>query len=400
MKEEVSKRKIEPLPGDMNERTRRLSAAAEAMAFGRGGISAVARTTGISHPTIRQGMKELRAKSDLDVGRIRRAGGGRKAVVDQDKNLIPDLEQLMEPVTQGILESPIRWTCKSIRQLAAELEQLGHKVSYQVVSELLHDLDYSLNPYRKTRECGYFAPRDILFTGFNRQATSSISIGLPVLSIEIKKKDVLADDSNSLQMRRSQSVTEQMYDKDFFCPGQSWVTLYTTFDPAHKSDWKNVGINQDTIAFAVASLRHWWNEVGRSKYSRSRMLLIVTNCDDIVGLQGQWWKWEMQRMVDDINIAIKFCLLPSGTIKWNTIEHHIFAWMNQKVQDKSLTEYCMILRKFAATIPEDEPVVHCRLDTHTYPPCGHISAQKVSTIQLIPEIFEEEYKYLILPHDR
>lgn len=274
-----------------------------------------------------------------------------------------------------------------------------HKVSYQVVSELLHDLGYSLNPYRKTRECGNYASSDTQFTRFNKQATSYISIGLPVLSIEIKKKDVLADDSNSVQLRRSQSETEEVYDKGFFCSDSSWVTPYTIFNPAHKSDWKQVGINQDTVAFTVASLRHWWNEVGRPKYSRSRMLLIVTNGENIVGPQGQWWKWEMQRWIDDINIAVKFCHLPTGTIKWNTIEHHIFAWMNQKVQDKSLTKYSIILRKFAATIPEDEPVVHCQLDTNTYPPCDHISAKKMSTIQLLPEFFEDECNYLILPHD-
>jgi transposase len=400
MEEEVIKRKFETLAEDLNERTRRLTAAAEAMALGRGGISAVARATGISHRTIRQGIKELKDESVLDQERIRRTGGGRKKIVDQDKSLIADLEQFMEPVTRGVLESPIRWTCKSIRQLAAALEERGHHVSYQVVSELLHDLGYSLNPYRETRERGNYSYCDTQFTRFNKQATSYVSIGIPVLSIQIKKKDVLGDDSNSVQEWRPQREKEEVNDKGFLCAGSSWVTPYTMFDPAQKSDWKNVGINQDTVAFTVASLRHWWNEVGRSKYSRARMLLIVTNGGNIFGPQGDLWKWEMQRWIDDIHIAIKFCHLPSGTIKWNTIEHHLFAWMNLKVQGESLTKYVIILRKIVATTPEDEPVVHCQLDTNTYSPCGQISTKKMSTIRLIPEFFEDECNYLILPHDR
>jgi hypothetical protein len=273
-------------------------------------------------------------------------------------------------------------------------------VSYQVVSELLHDLGYSLNPYRKTREGGNYSSRDAEFTRFNKQATSYVSRGIPVLSIEIKRKDVLCDDSNSVQAWRPQSEPEKVYDKGLLCTGSSWVTPYTMFDPAHKSDWKNFGINQDTVAFTVASLRQWWNEVGRSKYSRARMLLIVTNGGNIFGPQGDLWKWEMQRWIDDIHIAIKFCHLPSGTIKWNTIGHHLFAWMNQKVHGKSLTNYAIILRKIVATTPEDELVVHYQLDTNTYFPWGQISVEEMSTIQLVPEFFGDEFNYLILPHDR
>lgn len=400
MKEEVIKRKFETLAGDLNERTRRLTAAAEAMALGRGGISAVARATGISHRTIRQGMKDLEAERVLDQERIRRVGGGRKKIVDKDKSLGEDLERLMEPVTRGVLESPLRWTCKSVRQLAAELRELGHQVSYQLVSELLHDFGYSLNAYREWREGEDYSPRDSQYSHLNELATSYVSRGYPVVSIDIKKKVVVGDDSNSVQAWRLQSEAEGVYDNGFLCTGSAWVTPYSMFDPAHNSDWKNVDINQDTVAFAVESLRHWWNEVGRSRYSRARILLIGANGGNIIGSHQHLWKWELQRLADETHLAIKFCHLPSGTSKWNTIEHRLFAWMNQNVQGKSLTNYAIILNKIAATIPEDELIVHCQLDTNTYSAEGQVSAEEMSSIRLVPESFQDEFIYLIIPRNR
>ncbi len=399
IEEEAIKRKFEMLDGDLNERTRRMTAAAEAMALGWGGISAVERATGISQRTIRQGIQEQKAESKLEQGRIRRAGGGRKKTVNKDESLTEDLERLMEPVSKGDLESPLRWTCKSVRQLAADLQGLGHQVSYTLVSELLHDLGYSLQAYREVREGGDYSFRDTQFSHLNEKAKSFVSAGNPVVSIDIKKMDMLVDDTNSGPPWRPPAVAEEVSINDFLGAGSAYVTPYSTFEPAHNARWKNIGIDLDTIAFAVESLRHWWYEVGKSKYPRARMLLISANCIGRIQSYTPLWKWKLQQLADEIQLAIKFCHLPTGTSKWCKIEHHLFAWMNQNVRGKLLTNYAIILRNITVATPDTELIVQCQLDTNTYHTGYKDSDEELSSIRLEAEIYPSKWNYAIFYHN-
>ncbi len=399
MIEEAIKQKFELLAGELNERTLRLTAAAEALALGWGGISTVARATGVSQRAIRQGIKELKAERVLSQGRIRRAGGGRKKTANKDESLCEDLERLMEPVTSGELESPLRWTCKSVRKLAAELEKLGHQVSYQLVSELLHDLGYSLQAYREMREGGDNSPRDEQFTHLNELAKAFVSAGEPVVSIEIKKRELLGDDTSSGPIWRLQGDPEEVCVNDFLSAGSIWVTPYSVFDPARNAGCKNVSIDHDTADFAIESLRRWWNEVGQSRYPRARELLISTNYRGRKLWHTRLWKWELQRLADETRLAIKFCHLPSGTSKWNNIEHRLFAWISQNLPGKPFSSYAAMVKMIGVTPSEAELIVHYQLDTNTYPAGRKGSDEEVASIRQVPEFFGDKWNYLIVPGD-
>jgi transposase len=399
IEEEAIKQKFELLAGELNERTLRLTAAVEALALGWGGISAVARATGVSQRAIRQGIKELKAERVLSQGRIRRAGGGRKKTANKDESLCEDLERLMEPVARGELESPLRWTCKSVRKLAAELEKRGHQVSYQLVSELLHDLGYSLQAYRELREGGDYSLRDEQFTHLNELAKAFVSTGEPVVSIDIKKRELLGDDTNSGLAWSLKGESEEVCINDFPSAGSAWMTPYSVFDPARNAGWKNVGFDHDTVAFAVESLRRWWNEAGQSQYPRARQLLISTNGGVSNGPHAQVWKWGLQRLADETRIAIKFCYLPSGTSKWNNIEHRLFAWISQNFRVKPLTSYAVIFKMIGVATSEAELIVHYQLDTNPYPAGRKVSDEDKNFIWLRPEFFDDEWNYFIVPHD-
>jgi transposase len=398
--EEAIKRKFEMLEGDLNERTRRLTAASEAMALGWGGISAVVRATGISQRTIRQGIQELKAGNKLEQGRIRRVGGGRKKTMNKDESLSEDLERLMKPVTGGDLESQLRWTCKSVRQLATELQDLGHQVSYPIVSELLHDLGYSLQAYRRMREGEDYSPRDNRFENLNVLANQYVSEGKPVISIDIKKTEMLDDDTNSGPPWRLPAKAEEVSIKDFLGAGSTFVTPYSVFDPAHNRGWKNIGLDHVTVAFAAEGLRRWWNVVGKSKYRRARQMLISTNSGKSSGSHTSLWNWELQGLADETRLKINFCPLPSGTSKWNNIKNPVFAWINQNVRDKSIINYLIIIKEIAATTLETELIVHCQLDTNTYPQGRRISDEEMASIRLIPSFSYYQWFYYIFPHDR
>jgi len=397
--EEAIKRKFELLAGELNERTRRLTAAAEAMALGWGGISAVARATGVSQRAIRQGIQELKADRVPNQGRIRRAGGGRKTTVSKDKSLCQDLERLVEPATRGDPESPLRWTCKSVRKLAAELEQGGHRVSYQLVSELLHDLGYRLQANRKTREGGDHPDRDAQFAHLNAQAAAHLSAGDPVVSVDAKKKELVGDFKNSGREWHPKGAPEEVRVYDFPIAGLGRATPYGVYDLARNAGWVNVGIDHDTAAFAVESLRRWWKEVGRSQYQEAKRLLISADGGGSNGSRVRLWKWELQQWADETGLAIQVCHLPPGTSKWNKIEHRLFAWISQNWRGKPLTSYAVILKLIAATTTEAGLTVQCQLDTNSYPAGRKVSEEDMASICLVTDAFHGEWNYTIFPHD-
>ena len=396
--EEAIKRRFELVARELNERTRRLVAAAEAMALGWGGISAVARATGVSQRAIRQGIKELQEERGTSDGRIRRTGGGRKKTVSKEPSLCKDLEGLVEPVTRGDPESPLRWTCKSVRKLAAELQQMGHRISYQLVSELLHELGYSLQANRKTREGGTHPDRDAQFEHLNAQAEAYLAAGEPVISVDAKKKELVGDFKNPGREWSPQGQPEEVRVYDFPIAGLGRATPYGVYDLGRNTGWVNVGIDHNTAAFAVESIRGWWKEVGKPQYPQAKRLLISADGGGSNGSRVRLWKWELQQLADETGLAITVCHLPPGTSKWNKIEHRLFAWISQNWRGKPLTSYAVILKLIAATTTKGGLSVQCQLDTHLYPTGRKVSNEEMASITLVPDAFHGEWNYTILPH--
>jgi transposase len=327
--EEAIKRRFELVNGELNERARRLVAASEAIAIGWGGISAVSRATGLSRKAISQGIKELQEGGGQNTGRIRCQGGGRKKTVNKDPRLREDLERLVDPVTRGDPEAPLRWTCKSVRKLAEELVRQGHQVSHQLVSELLHELGYSLQANRKTREGGEHPDRDAQFAHLNAQAEAFLAAGEPVVSVDAKKKELVGDFKNPGREWYPQGKPEEVRVYDFPITGLGRATPYGVYDLGLNAGWVNVGMDHDTAAFAVESIRRWWNTVGRSQYPKAKRLLISADGGGSNGSRVRLWKWELQQLADETGLSLMVCHLPPGTSKWNKIEHRLFAWISQ-----------------------------------------------------------------------
>ena len=397
MDEERIKRRFELLAGELNERTRRAVAAAEALAIGRGGISTVSRATGVSRQAIRQGIKELQEQPRTNEGRIRRKGGGRKKTEEKEPSLLEDLERLVEPVTRGDPESPLRWTCKSVRKLAEELQRMGHHISYQVVSELLHDLGYSLQANRKTREGGDHPDRDAQFEHINAEAKAFLASEEPVISVDAKKKELVGDFKNPGREWRPQGDPEQVRVYDFPIPEQGRATPYGVYDQGRNAGWVNVGIDHDTAAFAVESIRRWWDAVGREQYPGAKRLLITADGGGSNGSRVRLWKWELQQFADETGLAITVCHLPPGTSKWNKIEHRLFAWISQNWRGKPLVSYAVILKLIAATTTKAGLTVQCQLDTNSYPSGRKVSDEEMATLSIQPAAFHGNWNYTILP---
>lgn len=398
MKEEAGiKRRYELVAGELNERSRRLVAASEAVTIGWGGISAVSRATGLSRKAISQGIKELQEKGEAHEGRIRRKGGGRKTTVSKDPSLREDLERLVEPVTRGDPESPLRWTCKSVRKLAKELSRQGHQVSHQLVSELLYELGYSLQANRKTREGGDHPDREAQFEYLNAQAESFLAASEPVVSVDAKKKELVGDFKNAGREWRPQGEPEEVRVYDFPISGLGRATPYGVYDLRQNAGWVNVGMDHDTAAFAVESLRRWWKAVGQEQYPEAKRLLISADGGGSNGSRVRLWKWELQQLADETGLAITVCHLPPGTSKWNKIEHHLFAWISQNWRGKPLTSYAVILKLIAATTTEAGLTVQCQLDTNTYPAGRKVSDEEMATLSLWPDAFHGEWNYTIRP---
>ncbi len=396
-REEEIKRRYERIAGELNERTRRLYAANEAMAIGWGGISVVSRATGLARQVISAGIKELQEGQRAGEERIRRIGGGRKSTVSKDPRLREDLERLVEPVTRGDPESPLRWTSKSVRKLAKELQQMGHQVSHELVSELLHGLGYSLQANRKTREGGTHPDRDAQFEHLNAQAEAFLAAGEPAVSVDAKKKELVGDFKNAGREWHPQGEPEEVQVYDFPIPGLGRATPYGVYDLSRNTGWVNVGIDHNTAAFAVESIRRWWNEVGRQQYPQAKRLLISADGGGSNGSRVRLWKWEVQQLADETGLSITVCHLPPGTSKWNKIEHRLFAWISQNWRGKPLTSYAVILKLIAATTTEAGLTVQCQLDTNRYPAGRKLSDEEMATLSIQPDSFHGEWNYTILP---
>jgi len=352
-------RRFAAVRGILDERSRRLVAAAESAAIGRGGVSAVSRATGMSRQVIRQGMAELSETGVHRPGRVRRPGGGRKKTVAQDPSLLRDLERLVEPVTRGDPESPLRWTCKSLRKLAEELRRMGHRTSHQLVGRMLHDLGYSLQANSKTLEGSNHPDRNAQFEYLNRKVKRQLQQHQPVISVDTKKKELVGDFKNNGRELRPQGDPEKVRVHDFIIPELRRANPYGIYDIAHNTGWVSVGVDHDTAAFAVESIRRWWNSMGQAVYPRATRLLITADSGGSNGTRVRLWKVELQKLANETGLRIAVSHLPPGTSKWNKIEHRLFSFISQNWRGKPLISHEVIVNLIAGTTTATGLTVHC-----------------------------------------
>jgi hypothetical protein len=387
------------LAGTLDERGRRALAAAEALVVGRGGITTVARATDLSRPTIALGIRELRGEVPVaPPGRVRRPGGGRKPLEAHDPTLRADLERLVEPSTRGDPESALRWTSKSVRRLAQELQAQGHVVSYQKVMEVLHALGYRLQVNRKTREGPHHPDRDAQFAHLNATAEAFLATGDPVISVDTKKKELVGDFKNGGREWQPKGQPEEVQMHDFPLPGLGRVSPYGVDDLAANAGWVSVGLDHDTAAFAVATIRRWWERTGQGRYPQAHRLLITADGGGSNGSRLRLWKWELQHLADATGLTITVCHFPPGTSKWNQIEHRLFSFISQNWRGKPLVSHAVILSLIAATTTAAGLTVESELDTQRYPTGLTVSDDDWATIQLERDTFHGEWNYTIRPH--
>jgi len=397
-------RRFSSLSAFLDERMRRLVAAAESEVIGYGGISAVARATGVSRRAITEGMKELRQpkvsrESVPAQSRIGRKGAGRKRTVDKDPALREDLDRLVDPTTRGDPESPLRWTCKSVRTLAEELRREGHAVSYQTVAELLHEMDYSLQANQKTLEGSRHADRNPQFEYINRKAQRYLKQGEPVISVDTKKKELVGDFKNSGREWQPQGEPEQVRVHDFEIrqPDKGKVAPYGVYDLGRNVGWVSVGVDHDTAEFAVESIRRWWRWMGRRSYPKAKRVLITADSGGSNGARVRLWKWELQQLADETGLEISVCHFPPGTSKWNKIEHRLFSFISQNWRGKPLVSHQVIIDLIAATTTTTGLTVKSKLDTNIYQRGLKVSDQQMAELQLRREKFHGDWNYKLLP---
>ncbi len=389
--------KYEALRAALNERTRRLWAGAEARAWGWGGIAAVMRATGLSRNTVVRGMGETTAPPPLDVARLRAPGGGRKAKAVLDPGLKRALERLVEPVSRGDPESPLRWTCKSTRRLAQELASEGYQVSHRLVAELLYELGYSLQGNRKTKEGTRHPDRNAQFEYINRVASDAMARGQPAISVDTKKKELVGDFKNGGREWRPAGMPEEVRVHDFLDKKLGKAIPYGVYDLARNAGWVSVGIDHDTAAFAVHTIRRWWRTMGRPGYGRARTLLIVADSGGSNGSRVRLWKWELHKLACQTGLTIHVCHLPPGTSKWNKIEHRLFSFISQNWRGKPLLTHATIVNLIAHTRTTTGLKVRCELDTQRYPSKVQVSPTQMAEIHLVPDAFHGDWNYTIRP---
>jgi Rhodopirellula transposase DDE domain len=384
----------------LNERTRRLAAAAEAAAIGRGGMARVARATGVSRRAIASGLVELKVPDNLTYGRIRRPGGGRKRTVETDDTLLADLERLIDPATRGDPESPLRWTCKSIRKLDEELRRIGHSTSHRMVAELLHEAGYNLQVNRKTIEGKGHPDRNAQFEHINCKVWAALKASEPVISVDAKKKELVGDFKNAGREWRPEGDPEPVRVYDFIIPELGRVTPYGIFDMARNAGWVNVGTDHDTSAFAVESIRRWWGSMGRVQYPSAKTLQITADGGGSNGSRVRLWKLELQRLASETGLRISVCHFPPGTSKWNKIEHRLFSFISQNWRGRPLVSHEVVVNLIAATTTETGLRVSCELDRNSYPSGIKVSKENMAGINLQKDEFHGEWNYTILPQPR
>ena len=391
------KRKFGAAWPHLDERTRRIMAATEAMSLGYGGVSVVARACGLSRKAIHNGILELQEGTPL-VGRIRRPGAGRKAITESDPGLVQTLEGLIDEQTRGDPESALRWTCKSTRAIAQELAQQAHPVSHVKVAQILHGLDYSLQSNRKTEEGQDHPDRDAQFQHINTAVKRCLRQGIPVISVDTKKKELIGNYHNAGQQWRAAKQPLAVQGHDFPGPDVPRAFPYGIYDIGRNAGFVNVGTDHDTGAFAVASIRGWWRSEGRRIYADAKTILITADGGGSNGWRLRLWKLELQKLADQTGLAISVCHFPPGTSKWNKIEHRLFSFISSNWRGEPLRDYETIVNLIAATTTAKGLKVTCRLDRRKYPTGREVSDEEMNRVNLQRDKFHGEWNYLIKPN--
>ena len=394
------RRKYGYLSEAMDERMRRLWAAAEASDLGWGGVTVVSRATGMSRNTILAGKRELgaqRPQAGSEGAKVRRAGGGRKALSKVDAGLLAALEALVDPATRGDPQSPLRWTCKSTAKLAQQLCEQNHPVSDRTVAALLKEAGYSLQANRKTKEGSSHPDRDAQFGYINRRVTEFQRQFEPVVSVDTKKKELVGEFKNAGREWQPKGEPEKVNMYDFPDKRLGKAIPYGVYDLASNEGWVSVGIDHDTAQFAAASIRHWWQEMGSQRFPRATKLLITADGGGSNSCRNRLWKLALQELADELNLELEVCHFPPATSKWNKIEHRMFCFITKNWRARPLVSYEVIVNLIAETTTASGLTIRAALDTNHYETGIHVSDEQLKALQITPADFHGEWNYSIKP---
>ena len=371
-------------------------AASEARSLGYGGVSRISRACGLSRKAIAKGMREISDGSTLP-GRIRRSGAGRKTITVRDPKLLASLENLIEPETRGDPESPLRWICMSTRALAVQLTGKRHPISHEKVAQLLRDQHYSLQSNRKSEEGEDHPDRDAQFRHINAQVKRALAAGIPVISVDTKKKELIGNYKNSGKQWLPAKNPDKVNVYDFPFSDVPRAYPYGIYDIARNRGFVNVGTDHDTGAFAVASIRGWWRSEGKSLYSDAQSLLITADGGGSNGSRLRLWKLELQKFADETGLSISVCHFPPGTSKWNKVEHRLFSFISSNWRGEPLRDYETIVNLISRTTTAKGLHVTCRLDRRKYPTGRKVTDEEIKRVNLKPNTFHGDWNYIIHP---
>jgi transposase len=385
------------LAPELNERARRFWAASEARVLGRGGVAAVARASGISENTIRKGIREIDSGGRLEDGRVRRRGGGRKPIAENDPELVVALERLVSEDCRGDPMQVLLWTSKSVRILAAELREQGYEVHFTTVAALLRSLGYSLQSNRKTLEGAQHPDRDAQFRLINERVGAAIAASEPAISIDTKKKELVGEFKNAGREWRASGDPVKVSTHDFPSQAIGKAIPYGVYDIASNEGFVNVGITAETAQLAVASIQAWWQDLGSERYRTAQALQITADCGGGNGNRIRLWKTELQRLANETGLTVRVCHFPPGTSKWNKIEHRLFCHISQNWRGRPLISYQVIINSIAATTTSAGLRVSARLDERDYPKKVEVSDRDLAAVNLTADPFHPEWNYSISP---
>jgi hypothetical protein len=397
--ERAIRKRYAAMRDQLDERGRRLLAAAEVQAVGHGGVAAVSRATGLARSTIERGLQDLN-RPPLPPGQIRQAGSGRRPLSVQDPTLLEDLRRLVEPITLGDPMRPLLWVSKSHVKLAQALQALGHTVSPNTVRTLLRQLGYGRQTNRKANDGRQHTDRDAQCEHINEQVLAFQADHQPVISVDTKKKELIGNYSNKGTAYRPEGKPQRTEVHDFENKSLGKVVPYGVYDLTDNSGWVSVGITSDTAEFAVNAIRSWFNQMGRDLYPAASRLMITADCGGSNGARVRLWKRELQALADDTGLTISVCHLPPGTSKWNKIEHRLFCHISQNWRARPLTSRLAVVELIAATTTSAGLTVACELDANIYQKGIKVTAAEMAALNLQGDSFHPEWNYTIAPRSK